>query len=372
MRKDLFAGVGWAAVLLLAACGGSSGGDGTGGTPPVTAALWSGQHHLGVIEGPGSPIRLGDVTAAWGVAACDGVENYDESAAINFDGSVFSERPGLPDITYTVDPDRTVHLRRPPGEFARGRLSAAGDLALLAASTAGGPTIRLYGRREGTYDETPLSGTWRLAAFAHSYTGPLRQAIFGSLTLNTGGTGSLSATINSDGLVGVAPPIAAAYGVFADGRMQLALGASSLFEGGLLRGGDVIVLAGDVDAAGDPTFMVLVREVAAPTVAALAGSWQLAGFGYDLGSGDYFGLAGPASVDAAGVLAATLTKNTEGVYATLPPVGGSWAVDGAGVVTLTLSGGATFVGRAAPGNDLVIVAGATTAASSPAIFLLLR
>ena len=363
--------MGWAsAAFLLAACGGGGGG----GPPAVSVALWDGQYHEALVQGPGSGVHLGDVTAGWAVAAADGAGAFSDTWGYNLDGSIREfPWPGVPDVTYAVDSDRTLHLSTPGGEIARGAISEDGSLALLAPAEDGdGPGIRVLGRREGTWPSHPLSGTWRFAAFSHSYSIPWRSAAWGTMTFDASGGGSASITVNASGGAPASSATALDYVVLADGTMLVEFTSGYRFQGGIARGGDVILLAGGVLDGQDPTYFVLVREGVVPTLSSLAGSWYMTSFGYDLGPGSFLGFAGRATTDAAGILSATITANEEGTYTPLPPVGGSWSVDGAGLITLTLSGGATFVGRVDPGGDLVVLAGGTSALQNPMMFVLLR
>jgi hypothetical protein len=372
-RRLPFPAAGWVSlVLAFAGCGGSGSG---GGSAAFGVEHWNGHHHLVSIEGPGTGLVTDTVVTRWGVAALDGAGSLEATGMRNADGSVSPSLsiPGL-DRTYTVAPDREIVVETLGSPFLRGGISLGGDIAIASPVAAdAGPALHVFGRRAGAFGLFPLSGTWRLAALSYVAGASVQGAFFGTVTLDDAGDGTLTAATNSEGTIIASSSAPVTYLVFADGSMRLAVPGGIALEGGLVRSGNVILLAGGTSDPENPTLFLLVREAASPSLSSLQGEWFLAGWQFDVSAGTFAGVEGRAVADAAGTLTADLVRNAAGTYTDLPPQSATLSLGAGGTLTLTLGGsGDVLVGGLSPEHDFAILAGGTNAGSSPSLFLLLR
>jgi hypothetical protein len=355
----------------LAGCGGSDGG---GSTTVVTVAHWNGHYHHVAIDGPTAGAFGPTVLTYWGVAAFDGAGSLETTVTLNGDGSV---SPGLPirgfDSDYTVAPDREIVIEALAVPALRGGISFDGDVAIASSVAAGaGPSLRLFGRRRGTFRPFPLTGTWRVCALNYLFGATLQGAFFGSVVFDDTGSGTMTAGTNAEGTIFGAAAAAVSYGVAADGTMQFDFGGGLSLEGGLVRGGNVILLAGGTLDTQNPSLFVLVREAPEPSLASLQGGWFLAGWQFDVAGGVFAGVEGRAVADAVGNLTADLVRNTMGTYTALPPQSATWSLGAGGALTLTLGAGDVLAGGLSPEHDFAVVSGGTNPGSNTSLFVLLR
>lgn len=367
-------GVGIVAVLLAGglvfttgACG---GGTTSGGVLVIGAGTFTGNYCL--VSFRGEEAGVTDVAETeWGNAVSDGLGALvGGSTLCNENGVVGAATPVGPGITYTVDPDHTFRLLAGGMVGWEGGITADGRAALLASITAPlDPQIILLLRKGGgVFGLGSLSGAYHFCSFFHNAAGPSNGSEWGTVTFDGGGNSTWSAAMtNLDGATGPLMPPANTYMVMADGSATVNYSVGLELRGGILLGGDLVILAGGA-TGGSTLLMVLIRKGAGLGNGAFNGTYRSVSM-VSSGGAPWTSVSRSLTADGAGNnMVNAGTRNQDGV---ISPIGGfadTYMVGADG--TLTIGGGA-FVGGISPGGDFAMFAGGT-GGGDPQLHLLVR
>jgi cysteine-rich repeat protein len=357
--------------------GNTMGGDGCEATcllPP--AALFDGTYFYqalaGNFTGPTGYSWWGDLTA-------DGVSEITGGTLEWNDGVGGTSSGPVPVVSYTVDAARRMTWPGGGPFNVQGGIAADGSVATLSSIGAlGWPVLSILVRRGGTFDLASLNGTYHLSGFCSA--GIVDVSLWGSATFD--GLGGVNQTFTENGngsLIGPIPSTPETYTVSADGTTTLTFGSSITTQGGILPGGDLVVLTGSTVAA--PVInclFVLIRQSAAASASTLSGNYHIGAFFADAPPApppNYSSFTGTGSSDGVNTLTTNVggTINVDGAVGPFPPVvvNDAYAVSADGTLTLTTAG-TTLVGAVSPTGAYAVVAGGTTAGSLPQLWFLVR
>ena len=311
-----------AAGGLLAACGGSGGGPGSG----LDASDYSGDYQSVRLSASG----ISSTWDAGGLCVLGSLRAFGDGTftrmggLFNENGAVDTALPvfGGPLPTYTVSASGQL-VTTEDAVVQAGGLSSAGDVHALARTSAGHkPTIELGLRSDGTFSNASLGGTYGLFLLRYSSSG-VDSISVGEMTCDGSGAFAFTAvTRNANGTVVAFPgPNPGTYTVQADGRVAVAVTGGNGWAGAVLAGGRLALLGGTTNAGGAPELLLLLRRDVGPTSNALfSGAYHVVGIRLD--EPDFPGpptpftevtaLSGEGLADGAGTIQVDATENIEG------------------------------------------------------------
>jgi hypothetical protein len=372
----LFVLFGLAGVLMPATgCGGGGGGAAPGTSPN---ALFSGTYVSAEFFGDFS-VPTGQ--ARWGFFPADGAGGMGglPSTFWSNDGAgTIDSGPAFP-FTYSVDAARRFQWPGAPlNPLVSGGISADGRLVAYArVDAAQSPGVCLMGRRAGNYSLASLDDTYHLVAFLHLNGGDI--GVWGTVQFHGNGTATETMSTNTNGgLGGPFAPTTQSYTVQSDGTVTYTFTPSlDPTWGGILLGGDLIVLGGATDTQWASTcIVVLIRQSGTASAATLTGSYHSAGIAGDTGTPPphFISYTGLCSFDGVDTMTVNVgTGNLDGAVGPFPPIAidQTYAVAGDGGLTVTTPL-TTHVGAVSPTGACAAVAGGTGATTPPEFWIFVR
>jgi cysteine-rich repeat protein len=350
-------------------------GDGCDATcllPP--AALFNGTYFYQALAG-NFPVPAG--YSWWGDLIADGVSEITGGTLSwnNGAGGIFSD--SAPEIFYTVD--AALRMTWPGGGpfNAQGGIASDGSVATLSSIGATGwPGLAILVRRGGTFDLGSLNDTYHLTAFCSS--GANDAAAWATSTFDGLGGADEVISVNSNGTVaGPSPNTTQTYTVAADGTTTYTFGAGHLpIQGGILLGGDLVVLSGTTTPDA-PCLFVLIRQSTAASASTLSGDYHIGAFFADAGAPPphFSSFTGTGSADGVSTVTTNTggTINIDGVVGPFPAAmtNDSYTVAADGTLSVTIAG-TTLVGAVSPSGDYAALAGGTTLGSFPQFWFFVR
>jgi hypothetical protein len=326
--------------------------------------------YFAVLKAGGHAAAATQARGTTGILVADGAGVAVHSQTINDSGVVSG--PTTTPYGFDVAADGTLELSIGSTVFGRGGLSTDGRCALLCSVSPGAfPGIIVLHRREGQYANASLSGAYRFVAFSFFTVTASSSSVTASVLFDGVGGMTGSATVNSMGTVLAGSLPASTYSVIADGTSVLALGVTSVVEGGVVDGGSAAIWGGSTTGTSSPAMFVAVKEAASTTVATLQGAYWAVAIERDPVSDEFRSLHGTATADGAGGLTLLATVNTEGVLAPEPLQSTVYAVTASGQLTIDPAGSA-LVGGVTQDGSFAAVAGGTTPGSNPILLILRR
>lgn len=354
--------------------GNTVGGDGCEATcllPP--AALFNGTYFYQALAG-NFPVPAG--YSWWGDLTADGVSEITGGTLGWNDGVGGISSGPVPAVSYTVDAARRMTWPGGGPFNVQGGIATDGSVATLSSIGAlGWPGLSILVRRGGTFDLASLNDTYRLNGFCSQ--GGFDASYWATVTFD--GLGGANQTLfgNGNGSVNPTPmDTAQTYTVAADGTTTYTFGPWAT-QGGILLGGDLVVLTG-ATVAGDPTCLfVLIRQSTAASASTLSGNYHIGAFFADAGAPppSFSSFTGTGSSDGVSTLTTNVggTINVDGVVTSWPlaVTNDSYTVSADGTLTLATAG-TTLVGGVSPTGDYAVLSGGTTAGSLPQLWFLVR
>jgi cysteine-rich repeat protein len=355
--------------------GNTVGGDGCEATcllPP--AALFNGTYFYQAFAG-NFPVPAG--YSWWGDLTADGVSEITGGTLGSNDGVGGISSGPVPALSYTVDAARRMTWPVGGPFNVQGGIATDGSVATLSSIGAlGWPGLSILVRRGGTFDQASLNDTYHLNGFCSNLSAD--ASYWGTVTFDGlgGASGTLSA--NNNGFVTPVPAVLPpqTYTVAADGTTTYAFSAPIATEGGILLGGDLVVLTGST-VAGPACLFVLIRQSTAASASTLSGNYHIGAFFANVGAPppSFSSFTGTGSSDGASTLTTNVggTINVDGVVTSWPPLvtNDAYTVSADGTLTLTTAG-TTLVGSVSPTGDYAVLSGGTTAGSLPQLWFLVR
>ena len=354
------------------------GGDGCGATcllPP--AALFDGTYFYQALAGHFS-VPTGH--SWWGDVTADGVSTITGGTLGSNDGlGGISSDPLPAGLNYTVDAARRMTWPAGGAFNVEGGIATDGSVAVMSSiGAAGWPGLAILVRRDGSFDLGTLNGIYHAIGF-RSF-GPSDVSFWGTVVFDGLGGATDSFTLNNNGAL--APPLLLGhqtYTVAADGTTTYTLAAANYAtQGGILQGGDLVVLAGETVAGPTQTcIVVLIRQSTAASASTFSGNYHIGAFVADAGAPppSFSSFTGTSSADGVGMLTTNVggTINVDGIVGPWPPAvtNDAYTVSAIGTLTLTTAG-TTLVGAVSPTGDFAVVAGGTTALSLPQLWFMVR
>lgn len=358
-------------LLTLAACGSGGGGDGGGGDGP-DLSLYSGEYgHTRFAASGVVPARI--VSTRWGRTLSDGAGSCPFDGTLNTSTNVGAASA---DTSYTLDASRALtHLLSGAPAYS-GRLSATGELAVLAAHRAGHrPAIHVDIRRGAPNADADLMGGYRLCSLEYLWGADTARGIVGDLDFNGLGTWTGSYTLNLEGSVTTGVSFSAgAYQVQANGTTRVTYDFGLVNQGQLRQGGDVLSVAGGTQNGSDLYLSVYVRESSGMTAASFAGSYFVSGLEFDYRTGvrEWAGIFGTLTADGVGGYTATLRRNMADAVSAPYTETGTYAMGATGRIRLTDGDGVVREGALSADRTFAVYGGGTSPLSWPGIFVLLK
>jgi len=355
--------------------GNTVAGDGCGPTcllPP--AALFNGTYFYQALAG-NFPVPTG--YSWWGDVAADGVSQITGGTLGWNDGAGGIFTGPAPAVSYTVDAARRMTWPGGGPFNVQGGISIDGSVATLSSIGATGwPGLSILVRRGGTFDLGSLNDTYHLSGFCSSATAD--TSLWGTVTFDGLGGANETLSLNINGTIGgPVPNTAQIYTVAADGTTSYTFHPAHIAtQGGILPGGDLVVLTG-ATVAGPPCLVVLIRQSAAASASTLSGNYHIGAFFADVGAPppSFSSFTGTSSSDGVNTLTTNVggTIDVDGVVGPWPPLvtNDAYTVMTDGTLTLT-TGGTTLVGGVSPTGDYAVVAGGTTTGSLPQLWFMVR
>jgi len=356
---------------LTSACG---GGSGDGGASPGPTTPFAGSYLLFSFSATTAPPRMGE--AGWGPLDADGLGGATGTLTTNRNGTV---TPSVSRGTWStrIESDGRFYWQQaavPGVDQYGGGLRADGSVGAVSSIFDGmDPAIRLVVRPIGSYDLGSLNGAYHLCAFRYDSDASVNVSFFGTLTFDGAGAGTRSASVNRDGVIGVALfPTLVTYDVNPQGLLTLQDAGTGDLRGVVAAGGDLVLAAGSATAGEQPVLYALVRKGAAASLATLTGTYDIVGLQYGVGVVAYRSLSGRAVADGAGNMTVTFTTNTEGVIGTEPAQAVTYTVAPNGALVIATGGPEQFRGGVSPGGEFGILGGADAVGTDPAFYFLVR
>lgn len=313
----------------------------------------------------------------WGNVVADGVSEITGGTLGSNDGAggIFSDP--APAVPYIVDEARRMTWPGGGPFNLQGGIAADGNVATMGSiGLTGWPGLAILVRRDGTFDLASLNDTYHLSGFCSTLSD---ISFWGSATFDGLGGVNQTVTANRNGLLsGPTPSPPETYTVAADGTSTLTF-SSVTTQGGILPGGDLVVLTGSTAAAPPITCLfVLIRQSAAASASTLSGNYHIGAFFADAPPApppNFSSFTGTGSSDGVSTLTTNVggTINIDGAVTSFPlaVTNDSYTVSADGTLTLTTAG-TTLVGAVSPTGDYAVVAGGTTAGSLPQLWFLVR
>lgn len=356
--------------------GNTMGGDGCEATcllPP--AALFDGTYFYQALAGNFS-VPTG--YSWWGDLTADGVSEITGGTLGSNDGAGGIFAGAVPAIPYTIDAARRMTWPGGAPFNLEGGIAADGSVATMGSiGLTGWPGLAILVRRGGTFDLASLNDTYHLNGFCSN--GSTDASFWGTVTFDGLGGANQTISFNGNGtVVGPSPNMAEIYTVAADGTTTYTFGPPLRIQGGVLLGGDLVVLTGATVAAGPPCLFVLIRQSAAASASTLSGNYHIGAFFADAPPApppNYSSFTGTGSSDGVSTLTTNVggTINIDGGVTSFPlaVTNDSYTVSADGTLTLTTVG-TTLVGAVSPTGAYAVVAGGTTTGSLPQLWFLVR
>jgi cysteine-rich repeat protein len=355
--------------------GNTMDGDGCDATcllPP--AALFNGTYFYQALAG-NFPVPAG--YSWWGDLIADGVSEITGGTLSwnNGAGGIFSD--AAPEISYTVDAARRMTW---PGGGAfnlQGGIATDGSVATMSSiGETGWPGLAILVRRDGTFDLGSLNDTYHLSAFCTNLANEV--AAWGTSTFDGFGGADEVISVNTNGtVVGPSPNTAQTYTVAADGTTTYTFGGGNLpIQGGILLGGDLVVLSGTTTPDA-PCLFVLIRQSTAASASTLSGDYHIGAFVADAGAPppNFSSFTGTGSSDGVGTVTTNTggTINVDGAVGPFPAAmtNDPYTVAADGTLSVTV-GGTTLKGAVSPTGDYAVLAGGTTLGSFPQLWFFVR
>ena len=354
--------------------GNTMAGDGCGATclfPP--AALFNGTYFYQALAG-NFPVPAG--YSWWGDLIADGVSEITGGTLSWNNGAGGILTDSAPEISYTVDAARRMTWPGGGAFNAQGGIATDGSVATMSSiGGTGWPGLAILVRRGGAFDLTSLDDTYHLNGFCSG--GPIDSSLWGTVTFDgLGGADEVLSGNRNGVVVGPLPDTAQSYTVAADGTTTYTLDTlHTPNQGGILMGGDLVVLTGTTDPAPASTcLLVLIRQSTAASASTLSGNYHIGAFLADANAPPphFSSFTGTGSSDGV----STVTTNTggrinvDGVVGPFPAAAtnDSYTVAADGTLSVTIAG-TTLVGAVSPSGDYAALAGGRTLGSFPQFFV---
>jgi cysteine-rich repeat protein len=357
--------------------GNTLAGDGCGATcllPPAT--LFNGTYFYQALAGNFS---VPSGYSWWGELTADGVGAITDGTLWSNDGLGVISSGVLPSgLTYTVNVARRMTWPTGGAFNVEGGIATDGSVAVMGTIGAGGwPGLAILVQRGGSFDLGSLNDTYHASGFCLA--GVENGSFWGTVTFDGLGGASDTFAKNYRGLVTAPPPSSAqTYTVAADGTTTYTFGSNHLaMQGGILQGGNLVVLAGETVAGVPPCILVLVRQSIAASASTFAGNFHIGAFVGSAGTWPPISssFTGTSTADGVGTLTTNVggTINVDGAVGPFPAAvtNDTYTVMADGTLTLTTAG-TTLVGSVSPTGDYAVLAGGTTAGSLPQLWFMVR
>jgi IPT/TIG domain len=328
------------------------------------------------------PTRIPAARASWGTLLTDGGGIHTGGEVWTNDQGAISGPTAPPSMPHQVEEDRRFTWGSSTNPDLVGRITADGSLGILGTVKRGvQPAVMIVGRvEEGPYDEGSLSGVYHVGAVFGDDT--FRGALWGTTEFDGGGGAASEIGYNGEGAT-LGPFFGSdTYTISPEGRVTYALPNFALnFEGQILQGGELVILAGGNASQEFPTVVVLVKATSGAALSALSGNYAFAamlkgnpGWDVNTGTAESQGDGNCTVLDLLGHDGSvTWTDWPESPYDftyTVSTVDGRLEayVDG----TVTGGGGMLTQGATMLGGDFAFFAGSRTFGERPMLWFLLR
>lgn len=353
------------AAFAIVACGGGGGG---GGDP---VALFNGVHYLVGVSGENDPGP--EVRSTWGTVTSGGLGVMD--TAIWHNASGVPEGPQVETGTpYLIGEDRGVTIVDPmdPAKTrATGRIAASGAVLALGSTQGGSePGMWITALEGGTFSDASLNGAYHYCGFGFDPGSGADTGTTGIATFDGNGTVTLAATENREGIPS-SEGGSVGYSVGTDGSVTFDLAAPQSVRGGILAGGNLVVVAGLEFGPSYPIVLIFIPMSSNASPSLVSPEYFITGLEADISSGDYESITGLIVTDGKGGYTAHTTRNEEGVISGDPTTTGNYVLESDGRISITTPGG-TYRGGLSPDGAFAVLGGPLTANDNPALFFLLR
>lgn len=356
--------------------GNTMAGDGCGDTcllPP--AALFNGTYFYQALAG-NFPVPAG--YSWWGDLMADGVSEITGGTLEWNDGAGGILSGPAPEISYTVDAARRMTWPGGGAFNVQGGIATDGNVATMSSIGAmGWPGLAILVRRGGTFDLGSLNDTYHVSGFCSF--GIPDGTFWGTATFDGNGAANESLLGNGNGVLALPVNAAQTYTVAVDGTTTYTtVGPNqSPMQGGILLGGDLVVLTGATVAGPATCLVVLIRQSTAASASTLSGDYHIGAFLADASAPppNFSSFTGTGSSDGVSTVTTNMggTINVDGVVGPWPAAvtNDSYTVAADGTLSVTIAG-TTLVGAVAPTGDYAVLTGGTTMGSFPQLWFLVR
>ena len=327
------------------------------------------------------PDRIPAARTSWGTLLTDG-------EGVHTGGEVWTNDQGMvtgpttpPIAPHQIEADRRFTWGSASSPELVGRITADGSLGILGSVRVGEPpTVTIVGRVEGgPYTTASLSGVYHVGAVFGD--GSTRGGLWGTTDFDGAGSATSDFDYNVEGLV-VGPFVGGdTYTVSSTGRVTYALLDSGLdFEGQILQGGELVILAGGTLTAEFPAVVVLVKATSGAGLSALSGNYAFASMvkgnpGWDANTGSL-----QSAGDGNGTVLDLLGHDGDVTWSDWPesPYDFPYTVAPDGLLEVYVDGGVVggggmdTQGAVMDGGDFAFLAGSRAMGERPMLWFLLR
>lgn len=323
---------------------------------------------------------------SWGTTSSAGTGMTAGGTATSNTQGVIGTPTALPPSSYTVDGmGSIVTSTTPGGNLLQGGITSDGRVANFISIRDTTPSsLEIITRRQGTFDASSLTDVYHAVLLEHRTlmmgTAPISwwgQVQFDGLSMAPAAT---PYTLNVDGAVGSpVGPFNDTYTVQGDGTVNYVLApraaggfVGATLQGGVLLGGDLVVVAGATMGTESPMIGILIKASTSASAATLSGNYIYVHL-RALTNSTFQATVGTAVSD--GVNTITLSEgmiNADGTISTGSNVIDiMYTVDGSGQVNITTGIPAQVGGVSSDGN-FACWAGGTSGGDRPELYFLLR
>jgi len=262
---------------ILAGCGGGGGGPVQG--PPVQISGSYFFHYLGLHAGPPT---MG--TSVWGTFSGDGVNMVTGGTTFaNAGGALFGPTV-LAAFPYVAGPDAALTLGWTVP--LSGGFAVDGSVMVLGSVTPGeDPGIGIALRRQGTFSTSSLNGDYHLVAVFTNGTLMSDASWYrGTASFDGAGNATAEVDVNTGGTItpGSGPVPFGSYAVASDGTITWSGPLGFELSGGMLEGGELVVVSGLTTALNLQFLAVLIKKGVGLSNTTLHGSYRIAFLRADL------------------------------------------------------------------------------------------
>jgi hypothetical protein len=281
---------------------------------------------------------------------------YSEVGTANVNGTIGAFTDGG---TYSVGSfGAFAWIDTGPSTFSGGAL-VGGALAVSSALSGGTDPTAVFDVRKGggTFTNATIAGTYFVVGYGWAPgPGSYNYSFNGTLIPDGSGAWTSSATVNVSGTVVTGNTNSGTYTVGADGALSVTDAFSVVAQGGVLAGGDVLILS-TVTSTKQPEISIAIRKAGSFTTSSVAGQYHVVHFGSTSAAvASHYCISSTATFDGLGNLTWSGTQNYEGGISSMATIAETCSIAADGMLTISNPAPMSYTGGVLAGGNVLIAA----------------